>query len=686
MIFRVLLPSGRVKNFKGEWNRDGLPIGWRVLVPSGEGGTTGIVVGTSGDSQGIDEIISFPDSAPLVGQVQLSLVEELSIDYLIPKGRLLFKLLPSAFIWREEELVVVSSREMTGLDRLSREVFEYVKRRRGVKLENLRKKYDPKLVKVLISKGILRRERRWTYPSLEVSYYRLKLPLKEVLPKLRSAEKRRLVVFLSGRGWVSEEEILSWGFKRSWIRDLERRGFLEITHQSVVSKEAKIESWEGLKRLGGERTLVWDRFDRVLEALLPNVLSNLEEDRSILMLLPETSVLGPVREFFSERLGDKLIEIHSGVPPKKLIENWFRAEDTPSLVIGSYIASLCPAKDLGLVILFGESSPGVRIKAVGNLDMRRLAYLLAKKTSSSLIFSTQAPTLSSYRLVQEGKMELKGPTGELPPVELIERKASEILTEEAYREIEKHRDRKILFLVPKQGYSYVYCPRCESLAQCPECGTFLTYSQIREILYCTNCSYKSEELLCPECGGDLEELGFGIEKAVEVIEKNVGLSENLHFATYPLWSESYDLTLVLSADGMLSVPSYRSEEELFTYLTKALMITREKLLVQTMFPQEEVFTSLQKKSFKDFYLKELEKREEEALPPFWRLLLIKTSKKEVGGYAAKFLSPKVRTSFNPREGLYEILVRFRERKTLWKVRQLLRKFGKDIIEVKVDPF
>ncbi len=686
MVFRVLLPSGRVKNFKGEWNRDGSPIGWRVLVPSGEGGTTGIVVGTSGDSQGIDEIISFPDSAPLIGQVQLSLVEELSIDYLIPKGRLLFKLLPSAFIWREEELVVVSSREMAGLDRLSREVFEYVKRRRGVKLENLRKKYDPKLVNALISKGILRRERRWTYPSLEVSYYRLKLPLKEALPKLRSADKRRLVVFLSGRGWVSEEEILSWGFKRSWIRDLERRGFLEITHQSVVSKEAKVENWEGLKRLGGERTLVWDRFDRVLEALLPNVLSNLGEGRSILMLLPETSVLGPVREFFSERLGDKLIEVHSGVPPKKLIENWFRAEDTPSLVIGSYIASLCPAKDLGLVILFGESSPGVRIKAVGNLDMRRLAYLLAKRTSSSLIFSTQAPTLSSYRLVQEGKMELKGPTEELPQVELVERKASEILTEEAYREIEKHRDRKILFLVPKQGYSYVYCPRCENLAQCPECGTFLTYSQNREILYCTNCSYKSEELLCPECGGDLEELGFGIEKAVEVVERNVGLSENLHFATYPLWSESYDLTLVLSADGMRSVPSYRSEEEHFTYLTKALMITREKLLVQTMFPQEDVFTSLKKKSFEDFYLKELRKREEEALPPFWRLLLIKTSKKEVGGYAAKFLSPKVRTSFNPREGLYEILVRFRERKTLWKVRQLLKKFGKDIIEVKVDPF
>ena len=686
MVFKVLLPSGRIKSFKGEWKREGPPLGWRVLVPSREGGTTGVVVGVEEGSGAEGEIISFPDRHPLIGQTQLSLLEELASDYLIPGGVLLFKLIPSAFLWREEELVVVASKDVPGLDRLSREVFEYVKKRRGVKLENLKKRYDPELLKILISKGILRREKRWIHPQVEEAFYRLKVPLREILPKLRSPEKKRLAVFLSGRDWTSEGEILSWGFKRSLIRDLVKRGFLEMTYEHPDQEKGQQRAGEVLKRLGGEKVLVWDRLQKVLELILPDVLSSMEEGRSVLLLLPETSLLRYVREFFGKHLGDKMREIHSGVSSKRIIENWFRAQETPSLVVGTYLASLCPAKDLGLVILLGESSSGVKIRALRNADLRRIAYLLAKKSSSRLIFATQAPTLSSFKLVREGRMFLKGPPGDLPEVELIPRRASEILTEEVYREVEKNRNKNILFLVPKQGYSYVYCPRCETLTQCPECGTFLTYSQSREVLYCTNCSYRSEELTCPECEGDLEELGFGIEKAVEVVERSLGLSESFHFSTYPPWDEGYDLVLVLSADGMLSVPSYRSEEELFTYLAKALLIAREKLLIQTMFPEEEVFRLLKEKRFEEFYLRELKRREEEALPPAWRFLLIKTTRRELGGYAARFLSPKVRTSFDPRENLYEILVRFRDRKTLIKVKQLIRRFGKDIIEVRVDPF
>ena len=686
MVFRVLLPSGRVKSFRGEWKGEGTPLGWRALVPSKEGGTTGIVVGIGEDSETEGEILSFPDRLPLVGQVQLSIVEELSSDYLLPRGIILFKLIPSAFLWREEELIVASSKEAHGLDRVSREVLEYVIKRRGVKLENLKKRYDPELVKVLVSKGILRRERRWIHPHAEEVFYRLRVPLKEVLPRLRSGEKRRLVVFLSGRDWTSEEEILSWGFKRSLIRDLIKRGFLEITHEYPES-EKEGQGAEGvLRKLGGERVLLWDRLQSALQLLLPEVLSSLEGGRSVLLLLPETSLLGPVREFFGKHLGDKVREIHSGVSPKRIMENWFRAQESPSLVVGTYIASLCPARDLGLVILLGESSPGVKIRALRNVDLRRIAYLLARRSSSRLIFATQAPTLSSFKLVREGRMLLKGPPKDLPQVGLIPRRAGEILTEEACREVERSRDKSILFLVPKQGYSYVYCPRCEALAQCPECGTFLTYSQSREILYCTSCPYRSEELTCPECEGDLEELGFGIEKAVEVVERSLGLSESFHFSTYPPWDGDYDLVLILSADGMLSVPSYRSEEELFVYLAKALLTAKEKLLIQTIFPEEEVFRLFKDRSFEEFYMSELKRREEESLPPVWRLLLIKTTRRELGGYAARFLSPKVRTSFNLRENLYEILVRFRDRKTLIKLRQLMRKFGRDIIEVRVDPF
>jgi len=686
MVFRVLLPGGRVKNFKGEWKGEGSPVGWRVLVPSGEGGTTGVVVGVSDASEEAPDIIAFPDRAPLIGQAQLSLVEELSLDYLLPKGVLLFKLIPSAFLWKEEELVVASKREVPGLDRVSSEVFEYVRRRRGVKLESLKKRFDPKLIKTLVSKGILKREKRWTHTSVEERFYRLAVPLKEALPKVRSGEKRRLIVFMSGRDWVGEDEILSWGFKKSLLRDLARKGILEVATERPDTEEKAIHAGGIVKKLGEERNLVWDRLESSLEVLLQGIVATLEEGRSILLLGVGAQVLDRARDYLRGRIGERVKEIRSGLSPRRIMENWFGSQEEPSVVIGSYSASLCPAKDIGLVVLLGESSPGVKIRSAGGVDMRRLSYILARKTASRLIFATQAPSLSSYRLVSEGKMHMEGPPKDLPAIELLPREARDILTETARREIDRNKHKEILFLVPKQGYSYTYCPRCESLVHCPECGTFLTYSRTKEMLYCTACHYKAEELVCPECEGDLEELGFGIEKVVEVVENNFSLRENFHFATYPPWSESYDLTLVISADSILSVPSYRAEEELFLYLTKALLISREKLLIQTMFPDEEVFSLLKKKEFDRFYREELDRRKRELLPPFWRMLLIKATKREVGGYAARFLSSHVRTSFNQREGVYEILVRFRDRKTLWKVSQLRKRFGKDIIEVKVDPF
>jgi len=686
MAFRVLLPSGREKSFRGRWEGDGSPVGWRVLVPTSTGGTTGVVVGVCEDLGGEEEIISFPDNYPILTPLQLELLTELSEDYLLPKGWLLFKLLPSAFLWREEEFLVAPKGEVSGLDRLSREVLEYVRRRGGVKLENLKRRWGAELLRVLLQKGLLRREKRWLHPEVERSYYRLRVPLREGLLKVRSPKKRELLLLLSEMGWVSEEEVLSWGFRRSWIKDLLRRGLLELRSERETELPKEVKGVKILKSLSSERVLLWERLSVILEILLQEVLSLLEEGRSTLLLLPETSLLDPIRDLFGKSLGDRLREIHSGVPPRKVIENWLKASESPSLVVGSYLASLCPAKDLGLVVLLGESSPGVRLRPLGGLDLRRLSFRLAMRSSSRLIFATQAPTLSSWKLVKEGRMEIAVRPKDLPPVEVVRRDAGEILTEGVYREVKGNLGKSVLFLTAKQGWSYVYCRRCESVVQCPVCETFLTYSRESNTLYCTACSYRSKELSCPECEGELSELGFGIEKAMEVIERSFGTLENFHFATYPSWEGSYDLTVVLSADGILSVPSHRSEEELFTYLTKALLITKDKMLIQTMFPSAEVFSRFRERDIDGFYTQELRRREREALPPFWRLLLIKTRRKEVGGYAVRFLSSRVKTSFRAKEGVYEVLVHFKDRSTLKKVKQMVRKFGKDIIEVKVDPF
>ena len=685
MILKVLLPNGKTRNYLAEWEREEAPLGYRVLVPTKKGGTTGIVVGV-GKEEAKEEVLEFPDPAPLISSSGLSLIEDLSTDYMTPKGVLLFKLLPSAFLWREEELLVVSDTKPVGLDRKSLEVLEYLKKRKGVKPENLKKRYDPSLVRLLLEKGFISLRREWRSPEVEEKLYTLNIPLKEALSRVRSKDKRRLLVFISGKGSVSERELLEWEFKRRDINDLVRKGIIALEKEKPsISRPMDQEAFKPIRRSLSDRTLLWSPFREALEEVISTSLHNLEKGRSTLVVFPDYGELKLALDLFEKQIGKDLVEIHSRMSPKRIYEGWFRAQERPSVVVGTYLSLLCPARELGSIVLFDESSVGVKLRHLKNIDLRRAAFILSRKTSSEILFTTPAPSLSSYYLVREKKMELIDRRRK-PKTLLFKREPTEVLTEEVYKLIEKNEDKSILFLVPKQGYSYLYCPRCEALTECPKCGTFLTYSNKREIMYCTNCSYKEEEIICPECEGEMEEAGFGLEKAMEVVEENFGLEDNFRFSTHPSWESEHDLAVVLSADSLLSFPSYRAREDLLLYLLRAQSVAKETLAVQSVLPEEKVFTALKEGNLQELYEEELKEREEELLPPFWRLILIKTTNPELERYVFKVVSPNVKSTYKVREDHYELLIRFKDRRTLWKVRQLIRRFSKDIIEVRVDPF
>lgn len=686
MLLKVLLPGGRAKLCKGEWIREESPVGWRVLVSTPEGGRTGVVVGVQEEGEVQAEIISFPDKMPLLTTAQLSLLDDLASSYLMPKGVLLFKLLPSTFLWEEEEVIVTGRKGWEGLDRRSKEVLEYVKKRRGVKPENLKKRFGSELVRLLLNKGFLTREKKWKVPKVEVRFYRLNLPLQEAMKRVRSKEKKRILVFLSGRLSVSEEELLEWGFKRSDVNDLGRKGILSIEKEYVGSiREIPLRQRTVSLKRWGDRAVLWSHFKRAVDEISYIADQNLSRGRSTLLLFPDSEELLEVSQRLKSEFGDRVIEIYSKVNSREIVEGWFSAQERESIVVGSYIASLCPAKDTESVILFNESSPGVKLKHMGNLDLRRLSLLLARRVGANLLFTTPAPSLGTFLMVKEGKMDMDREEQTAKTV-ILKRDPEEVLTEEAFRILESSREKDILFLVPKHGYSYVYCPRCETPVECPECGTFLTYSKAKGEIHCTTCSYRLEEFSCPECGGHVEELGFGIEKVIETVERNFGIKENFHFSTYPTWSRTYDITLIASADGFLSIPSYRATEDLFLYLVRSLYSTKDKLIVQTVFPEEEIFKKVSRKDFEAFYEEELAYREREMLPPFWRMALIKVKNKEIRSYIFKTVSPNVKMSYNLREKCYDILVKFKDRRALFKLAGLKKKFGKYIIELRVDPF
>ncbi|MDQ7082582.1 MAG: hypothetical protein Q9N34_06225 [Aquificota bacterium] len=126
-------------------------------------------------------------------------------------------------------------------------------------------------------------------------------------------------------------------------------------------------------------------------------------------------------------------------------------------------------------------------------------------------------------------------------------------------------------------------------------------------------------------------------------------------------------------------------EDLFLFLLRASSVTKDKLVIQTMFPEEEsrYLVEGSRRIFTGLSLRGGRRR---CCHLRRKIFLLKVSDREIEGYVRKFLSPHLRSTYNRREGCYELLIKFRDRRTLLKVRQLMRRFGKAIIEAKVDPF
>ncbi|MDQ7037725.1 MAG: hypothetical protein Q9N26_00795 [Aquificota bacterium] len=675
MNFRVILPGGRTGWFR--WSGEGKEpdVGWRVLVQGRSGGVTGIVVGR-GEGEPEGDILAVPDEGPLVLPHHMDLVDDLSRDYLLPKGVVLFRLLPSVFDWYEEEFVRASGKVLEGLDRKSREVLGYVMSRKEVRADTLKRRFGSSVVSFLIGKGFLVKERKWVVPDLRVRLYTLNVPLQEALKRVKDPRKRDLLLKLAEMGEMDEDTLRDLGVSKRTLTSLVKKGVLKET----------IRETEAPRRCGPQRILaevpergevLWGDLDRVVERVGSLCLS---AEGSALILFPGSELLGRTIHRFREMLGDRIVEIHSAVGTRKMVEGWFSCLKGNRVVLGTFIALLAPLPDLRVVVVMDETSAGVRIPVIG-VDLRRAVLILARRTGSIPVITAPAPSVSSYYLTVQGKMAPRGMTSHTPEVRVFQKAPSDVLTGETVSEIKD--EESVLFLVRKEGYSYAYCPRCETVTRCPNCGTFLTLSLSKNLLYCTGCrKFRTADLLCPDCGGEVGDTGLGVERAVEVVERTLGLKEGFRFSTHPPWGETYGAVVVLSADSILSLPTFRAEEEFFLYLMKACVCAERKVIVQTSFPDITPVRCLADGKPEEFYRYEIERRLSEKLPPCYRLVLVR-SRRDLGGYIRKVVSQEVKTFV--REGYYDHLIRFSDRRTLLKVADLKKRFGKDIIEVRVDP-
>jgi len=654
VLLEVLLKSGRRKLLSFEEAPPDL-LGRRVLFRDEKGrGRVGVAVGLKEGKEAGGKVLSFPDPYPLLRPYQLEALKALSRYYLFPTGRLLWDFLPSSFGEEEKEFVLPGERRGGLLDPTSEEIRSFVEKRRKVPYESLTRRFGSEAVRFLLSRGFLKKVREW---KAEEGWRFFKA---SEGCSLRSERKKALLRLLKERGALSLTELKEAGFSASLVKELLRRGCLEEVPPPPP--------FEG-RPLKAERTLRCLSFEEAVEELADSSREALREGKSVLAVFTNLSELRRAEA----SLREKGIEVFS-LTGAKLARWWFAPYRKPALFLSSFKGLFLPLPQGSLYFLFNELESTKYPK--NEVDARRVLYALSQEGGSSLHLFTPFPRLETYYAVKRGLFKASCLE---PSVEVrVAKRKGEVITEELYRFLKERAEKRTLFVVSKTGYSYLYCPRCDALAECPLCGRFLTYSKEREETYCSKSKshFRTKGKVCPSCGGEAQETGFGLERAKEAVEELFGKRENFFFATKPSWPERYETVVLLSGDAVLSVPSYESKARFLESVAYARAAAEESFFLQTSYEEEELLRELSEGKLFPLYERELEERRRAGLPPFYRVALI-TSKRDPSSLVEE------RTGIKPvcvKEGeVYRCLVRFRGKEVLGKLRSLAKERG---IEVK----
>jgi primosomal protein N' (replication factor Y) (superfamily II helicase) len=388
------------------------------------------------------------------------------------------------------------------------------------------------------------------------------------------------------------------------------------------------------------------------------------------LLIPEIGLsfhlFQEVQKFFS----NNIYLLHSALSIKKRRETWSQilASNNP-VVIGTRSAIFAPIKNLGCIIIDEEQDTSYKQDKTPRYNAKAIAYKIAQLHSAKLIMGSATPSINTmyqtrnnYRL---HNINSRFSNVNMPIVKLINLKGNYragMLTKEVILEMQKTLQNKeqVLVLYNKRGSAkLVRCKDCGHVVFCPSCSISLTLHENNN-LKCHFCDYKEELIsVCKKCGSKkIEKIGKGIQALEKELKKTFAyanvkridsdLSMNkdyLQTTIQEVQDNAIDIlvgtqiiakgyhfpniamVVVADADIGLFVPDFYANERTFSLIVQVLgRAGREKkqgrVFIQTYQPDHYAIKYAVSQDYYSFYKKELEKRQEFHLPPFYRIIRV----------------------------------------------------------------
>lgn len=403
----------------------------------------------------------------------------------------------------------------------------------------------------------------------------------------------------------------------------------------------------------------------------------LEENKSVIILVPEISLTPQLMEKFIAHFGQRVAIMHSSLTSRERYEEWKRIRSgNATVVIGTRSAVFAPVQNLGAIILDEEQETSYKSEQNPRYHAREIARYRCSKSGGLLLLGSATPSVDTMYHARKGDYHLhtlghRFNDQALPEVRIVDLKAElrsgngSCISGALYTALDEtiEKGEQAILLLNRRGASkMVVCGECGEVPTCPRCSVHLTYHSANQRLMCHYCGH-SEPLRkeCPSCGGILNFVGAGTQKVEEELNTRFPNAEILRMDADTISAtnshekilsrfknekipillgtqmiakgldfENVTLVGVVSADQSLYSDDFHAGERTFSLLTQVVGRAGRgrkagQAIIQTHTPENDLICSAAKQDYDEFYMQEIRMRQLRNYPPFQDLLMISVS-------------------------------------------------------------
>lgn len=431
------------------------------------------------------------------------------------------------------------------------------------------------------------------------------------------------------------------------------------------------------------------------EVYLQAITHFLNQDKQILVLVPEIGLTPQTIQRFRERFSVPVIALHSGLTEKERLNAWnlSRTGDA-KIIIGTRSAIFSPFKNIGFIIIDEEHDLSFKQQEGFRYHARDLAIMRAHFANIPIVLGSATPSLETLFKAEQSKFEQlllreRAGNAQLPTFEVLDIRNKPLehgLSQPLLNEIKIHLDKQnqVMLFLNRRGFApIILCHTCGWMITCKRCDMRMTYHQHSKKLHCHHCD--SQKLLpktCEVChGNELLPIGLGTEKLEMALQNyfpNVSIARIDRDSTQKKGSmekllnriqagedriligtqmlakghhfPNVTLVAIVDADGGFFSSDFRALERMGQLLLQVAgragrMEKPGKVIIQTHHPDHPLLHQLFNENYGQFAKSILQERQAAALPPFAFFALFRAEAHKLE-HANDFLQ-KVKELINP---------------------------------------